>query len=267
MRKLIRTDLHIHTNLSDCGSPAATFEAVVAGGLEAGLEAIGISDHIFLPQHRERPRIARSALPRELNGMRVYVGCEADMQSPTRCAIDAEFAATLDYVMIAASHLFDPGVEREFIEQPRSMAAYMIEMMRGAIETGFAHIITHPLHVPAPGCQFADFVGAVDERAMRDVARLGAESGVAFECNPSFLRKQPEAAKRLFGWLLEEGCTLAINSDAHSPAGIGCRGAGYASEDELRALGITEERVFRIREPAARESRGRFGGPPASAGC
>jgi histidinol phosphatase-like PHP family hydrolase len=249
--KLIRTDLHIHTNLSDCGSPAATFEAVVAAGLEAKLEAIGISDHIFFPQHRERPRLARNALPRETNGMRVYVGCEADMQSPTRCAIDAEFAATLDYVMIAASHLFDPGVEREFIEQPRSMAAYMIGMMRGAIETGFADIIVHPLHVPACDYHFGDFVAAVDETAMRDVARLAAESGVAFECNPSFVRKYPDASKRLFTLLLEEGCTLALNSDAHSPAGIGCRGPGYATEGALRALGITEERVFRIEERVA----------------
>lgn len=255
MRRLIRTDLHIHTNLSDCGSPAATLDAVVAAGLEAGLEAIGISDHIFLPQHRERPVIGRQALPREVNGMRVYVGCEADMQSPTRCAIDAEFAATLDYVLIAASHLYDPGVKREFIDQPRSMAAYMVDLTRGAIETGFADVIVHPLHVPACRYDFADFVAAVEVRVLRDLARFAAESGVAFECNPTFVRRYPDAAKRLFSWLLDEGCTLAINSDAHDPGGIGCRGSGYATEDELRALGITEERVFRVEERVMRGLR------------
>ena len=252
MRKLIRTDLHIHTDLSDCGSPAATFEAVVAAGLEAKLEAIGISDHIFLPQHRERPRLARNALPREINGMHVYVGCEADMQSPTRCAIDAEFAATLDYAMISASHLYDPGVEREFIDQPRSMAAYMVDLMRGAVETGFADIIVHPLHVPACDYHFGDFVAAVDEAALRELARFAADSRVAIECNPALVRRYPEAASRLFAWLLEEGCTLALNSDAHSPAGIGCRGPAYATEDDLLALGITEDRVFRIEERVAR---------------
>lgn len=255
MRKLIRTDLHIHTHLSDCGSPAATLDAVVAAGIEAELEAIGISDHIFLPQHRERPVIARQALARDVNGMRIYVGCEADMQSPTRCAIDAEFAATLDYVMVAASHLYDPGVEREFIDEPRPMAAYMVEMMRGAIETIFADIIVHPLHVPACRFSFADFVSAVDEAALREVARLAAASSVAFECNPSFVRKYSEATKRLFSLLLEEGCTLALNSDAHDPGGIGCRGSGYATEEELRALGITEERLFRIEERVARTLR------------
>jgi histidinol phosphatase-like PHP family hydrolase len=228
---------------------------VVAAGLEAGLEAIGISDHIFLPQHRERPVIARQALPREVNGMRVYVGCEADMQSPTRCAIDAEFAATLDYVLIAASHLYDPGVKREFIDQPRSMAAYMVDLTRGAIETGFADVIVHPLHVPACRYDFADFVAAVEVRVLRDLARFAAESGVAFECNPTFARRYPDAAKRLFSWLLDEGCTLAINSDAHDPGGIGCRGSGYATEDELRALGITEERVFRVEERVMRGLR------------
>ncbi len=178
--------------------------------------------------------------------MRVYVGCEANMQSPTRCVIDAEFAATLDYVLIAATHLFDPGVEHEFPNEPRAMAAYMIEMMRSAVATGFADVVVHPFHVPQSAYTFADFVPAVDEAALRDLARFAANSGVAFECNPRFVRAHPDASKRLFPLLLEEGCTLAVNSDAHSPAGIGCRGAAFASEDNLRALGITEDRLFRI---------------------
>ena len=193
--RLIRTDFHIHTHLSDCGDRAATFDAVVAGGLEAGLEAIGISDHIIFPTDRERPGIARRALPAEVDGMRVYVGAEVDMQSPTRAAIDGEFAEGLDYVNMACSHLYDPGVEREFIDEPRSMASYMLDLMRGAIELGFVDVIVHPLHVPACRYSLADFVCAADEEAMREVVEMAAEAGVAMECNPRFLRAHRTAAE------------------------------------------------------------------------
>jgi histidinol phosphatase-like PHP family hydrolase len=246
LSRLIRTDLHVHTNLSDCGDAAATFEAVVAAGLEAELEAIGLADHIFFPNHRERAPAARRALPAEVDGMRIYVGAEVDMQSPTRAAIDAEFAERLDYVNVACSHLYDPGVVRNFIDEPRSMAAYMIELMRGAIDLGFADIIVHPLHVPACRHDFADLVTAVDHDALRGVARAAAEAGVAIECNPRFVRSAPIHAKWLFGLFLREGCKLAINSDSHHPRGIGCRGPSFATEDELRAIGITEDNVFTL---------------------
>jgi histidinol phosphatase-like PHP family hydrolase len=246
LSRLIRTDLHIHTNLSDCGDPAATFDAVVAAGLEAGLEAIGISDHIFFPNHRDRAPAARRALPAEVEGMRIYVGAEVDMQSPTRAAIEAEFAPRLDYVNVACSHLYDPGVDRDFIDEPRSMAAYMLELMRGAIDLGFTDIIVHPLHVPACQYGFADFATAVDRSELRAVARAAAAAGVAIECNPRFVRSAPIHAEWLFGLLLEEGCKLAINSDSHHPRGIGCRGPSFATEGELRAIGITEESVFTL---------------------
>jgi len=41
---------------------------------------------------------------------------------------------------------------------------------------------------------------------------------------------------------------VAINSDSHHPRGIGCRGASFATEEELRALGIGDEQVFRMEE-------------------
>lgn len=205
MSRLIQTDFHIHSHLSDCGDPAATFEAILAAGHEAELQAIGISDHIFLGRHRERPAIARSALPEEDDGLRIFVGCEADMQAPGRAAIDAEFAAGLDYVMVSASHLYDPGMEQKFTDEPRSIAAYMLELMRGAVDLGYVDIIVHPLHVPACRYSFADFVQAADHADLRSVARMAAEAGIAMECNPRFLRAAPEEAKALFGALLEEG--------------------------------------------------------------
>lgn len=255
MSRLIRTDFHIHSNLSDCGDPAASLDRIVSAGLAAGLEAIGISDHIFLPHHRERPAIARETLPRREDGMEILVGCEADMQSPVRASIDDEFAQTLDYVMVSASHLYDPGVEQEFIDEPRSMAAYILELTRGAIELGFVDIVVHPLHVPACRWSFRDLVRAAEEGEVRSMARMAAEAGVALECNPRFVKAAPTEAEWLFGLLLEEGCLLAINSDTHHPRGVGCRGSEYATEEDLRRLGISEEHLLRMEERRAQVTR------------
>lgn len=189
--------------------------------------------------------------------MRIYVGCEADMQASDRVSVDSELAAGLDYVMVSASHLYDPGVEREFIDEPRSMAAYMLDLMRGAVDLGYVDIIVHPLHVPACRYSFPDFVRAADEAEVRSFARMAAEVGVAMECNPRFLRMASEEAKWLFSIFLEESCTLSINSDAHHPAHIGCRGPQFATEEELRAIGIDEGCLFRMEESATRALRRR----------
>ncbi len=124
----------------------------------------------------------------------------------------------------------------------------MLDLMRGAIGLGYVDIITHPLHVPACRYTFGDFVAAADERSVREVAEMAAEAGVAMETNPRFLRSAPAEAARLFGLFIEMGCTVAINSDTHNPAGVGCRGPGFATEEELRAIGISEACLFRMEE-------------------
>jgi histidinol phosphatase-like PHP family hydrolase len=126
------------------------------------------------------------------------------------------------------------------------MTAYMLDLMRGAMGLGFVDIVVHPLHVPACQYSFGDFVRVADEAEVRGVARMAAETSVALECNPRFVKAAPAETKWLFGLFLEEGCLLAINSDAHHPAHVGCRGRQFATEEELRAIGIREEHVFRL---------------------
>jgi histidinol phosphatase-like PHP family hydrolase len=247
---LIRADFHVHTTYSDCADPAATPEAMVQAAQEAGLEAIGITDHIAAPINFDRPWRVRQELPAEVGGLRVYVGCEAEMHAPDRATISRELAEGLDFTVFAASHLHNIGPEVLYGLKPREMAAFMIELMRGAIETGYADIIAHPFHAPLSPYPFAEVVGAVDRDELGRTAGMAARSGVAFECNPRFLVEAPEQAEWLFTVLLGGGCKLSIASDAHHPDDVGCRGPGYATEEELREIGISEECLWRIEERA-----------------
>ena len=66
---------------------------------------------------------------------------------------------------------------------------------------------------------------------------------------PRVLKRWPDAAKWLFTRFLDTGVKLAVNSDCHHPRGVGLRGEEYATEDEMRALGVTDNVVWRIKDP------------------
>jgi len=249
LARLYRTDFHIHTYLSDCGSPEATPKAILRAAQEARLEAIGLSDHIIAPADKVRPGKLRAQVPKEVGEMRVYVGCEADVTSPTEIAIDAEFAHTLDYVMVSASHLYEPRTNHPIrAMEVRTQAAYLISTMNLAVECGFADVVVHPFIVPVGLYDFRELVAEADPEAISRLGEKAARAGVAIEFNPRVLQRWPDAAQWLFGRLLDTGVKLAVNSDTHHPRGVGCRGQEYASEEEMRAVGVTDDVVWRIED-------------------
>jgi histidinol phosphatase-like PHP family hydrolase len=221
---------------------------VVLAAQEAGLEAVGITDHVVVPAHLDRPRRVREELPGKAEGLRVYVGCEAEMRAPDEPSISPEFAAGLDFVLFSTSHLHNIGPQVLYGLGPAEMAAFMLELMKGAIETEYVDIIAHPFHAPLSPHPFAEVVGAADAEELRGTAEAAARAGVAMECNPRFLREAPEAARWLIRVFLEAECKVSIASDAHHPANIGCRGPGYATEEELQAAGIGQECLWRIED-------------------
>ncbi len=256
MGRLIRTDFHIHTNHSVCGSPEATPPAIVRAAHEAGLDAIALIDHVSTPAHFAAPMLVREELPGDLGGLRVYVGCEADMLALDKPSIPRDYAAQMDLVLFSPSHLdrLGPNV-LDGLDGP-AIAALVLDLTRTAIGTGYADIIAHPFHVPTGGCpSFGELATAVDERDLRDLLALAADTGVAMEANPRFLKADPPAATWLFRLFMEMGCKLAVNSDTHHPRGVGCRGPAFATEADLRAVGITEDHLFRIEDRVTRALR------------
>jgi histidinol phosphatase-like PHP family hydrolase len=168
------------------------------------------------------------------------------MHSRTEASISREYARQLDFVAVSATHLH--SISRDVMAHLdlHETAAFMLDLTWGAIETGFADIIAHPFHAPMCRFSFAEIVGALDRDELGQLAQAAAAEGVAVECNPRFVRAAPEQAAWLFGRFLEVGCELSIGSDAHHPDNIGCRGHRYATEDELRAIGITEACLWRL---------------------
>jgi len=251
--KLIRSDFHIHTIHSECGEPGATPWATVRAAQEAGLEAIALTDHVAFPAHFSAPKLVREQLPADLGGVRVYVGCEAEMLGRGKPSISREYAAEMDLVLFSASHLHNADPRLLHKAEPPAIASFVLDLMVGAIETGYADILAHPFHVPLCRHSFGIIASAANERDLRDALAMTAEAGVAMETNPRFLRQEPAEAAWLFRLFMEMGCKVAINSDTHHPSGVGCRGPKFATEAELRAIGISEEHLFSIEERRTRQ--------------
>ncbi len=257
LSRLYRTDFHVHTNLSDCGAPEATPKALLKAGRAAGLEAIGFADHVFLPAHRERSARLRKMAPKQFGDMRVYVGCEADVLSPTQLAIDEEFALTLDYVLVAASHLYEPRAFHP-VEgmNAQTMADYLLATMNLAVDSGLCDILVHPFVVPISLFRFEELVAVADPDGISRLGEKAARAGVAMEYNPRVLRLYPEAARWLYGRLLETGVKVAINSDTHFPGGVGFHEKNHATREEMLAEGIPEEQLWGIRDRVSAGRRG-----------
>jgi histidinol phosphatase-like PHP family hydrolase len=245
MPGLLTADYHTHSCFSDGGAqPESTPMSLVEAAQAAGLEALGITDHVNSPADWPLPGLVRQQVPTCYQGVRVYVGCEAEMHAPDELTIGPELAAELDYVIVSASHLYNPGVRLPpDLDAPR-MAAYILELMNGAIASGLADIISHPFGVPWSEIKFPELAEAVDRDDLMRTAESAASRGVAFELNPAFVTWVPDLAGWLFSRFLEAGAKLSIGSDAHVPGPVGCRGSEFATEEQLRAIGMTEDRLW-----------------------
>ncbi len=228
--------------------------AVVRAAEDAALEAIAITDHVEQQGDYGITRLVRDDLRDYTGDLPVYVGCEAAMDGRRRPSISRDYATEMDLVLFSPSHLDRViGVDAARGLRAAKMATMILDLTRDAIETGYADIIAHPFHVPVSGCPaFGEIAAAAKERDLRDMLTMAAQAGVAMETNPRFLRQDPMAAMWLFRLFIEMGCKVAVNSDTHHPSGVGCRGERFATEAELRAIGISEEHLFRIEDRAGR---------------
>ena len=219
------------------------------------MDAIGITDHVFSSSDLLKPTLLRSRVPRTVGELGVYVGCEAEMHGPTEPTIGPCRARRLAFVVMAASHLYFLG-ERALDElSAPAMADLILNLMEGALALGYVDILAHPFRVNDCRFGFSDLVEAVDRDALMRMAEKAAKAGVAMECNPRFLREGPEAAAWLFRSFLGAGCKLSIGSDAHWLVDVGCNTSEFATEGELRAMGLSEDSLWTIRDAVRRKSR------------
>lgn len=263
---LIDHDLHVHTYLSDCCGDKANHRPakILAVAEDMGLCTLGFADHVwanpdiepsgwYRPQDESQVLRLREDLASVSTGVRVLVGCEADMTAPGKFGITPEFAETLDFVLLACSHFHMRGfVEQPASDTPRDVAAHTMKFFVSAVESGLATAIPHPFMPGGYQSRFDDVVAAISGPEFLDAFGRAAEKGVAIEITTSFLPPEPEHPEQSAAWSIETpmrflelakraGCRFTFATDAHNLAAL----EGLRKLDLfVDALGLTEENVL-----------------------
>ena len=208
-----RGDLHCHTTESDgIGSIAEMAEAAKA----LGYKFLAITDHSKgqaqangldakrLLKHIEAIHAAND----QIKGIELLAGSEVDILADGSLDYEDEVLAELDWV-VASPHAA--------LRQDTEKAT---ERLLKAIDNPYVNVIGHPTGrlINARAGLPLDF-GRIFEAA--------AKTGTALEINASYQRLDLSAENAKAA--VAVGCMLSINTDAHSPDGLGKLSGGLAN--------------------------------------
>jgi DNA polymerase (family 10) len=231
----IRGDLHDHTDWSD---GTRTIEEMARAAAQRGRAYLSISDHSRgravangLSVERLRDQIAQVKAARDAYGVRLLCSSEVDIRTDGSMDFPDDVLAELDIVVASIHSAFTGSKEKQ------------TERLLRAIRNPYVNIIGHPTGALLEARAAYEFDVDV-------VFRAAAETGTALEINsnPARLDLNADLARRA----RELGCTLAIDTDAHSTDmldhmffGVGtARKAGVTKADVLNARPVEDVLAF-----------------------
>ena len=208
----LRGDLHMHTTATDGRADA---ETMAVAARDAGLEYIAITDHsraIAMANGLDEARAlehARSvrALNARLEGITVLAGIECDIRADGSMDLADDCLAGLDIVIASVHSAFSQD------------AGQMTDRLLRAISCPWVDVLGHP----------TGRLILKREPYAFDVERVfaaAAAAGVALEINSQVDRLDLDDVHARLAH--ERGVKLVIDSDAHSPAGLGATRWGVA---------------------------------------
>lgn len=223
----IRGDLHDHTDWSD-GS--RTIEEMARAAAQRGRSYLSISDHsrgravangLSIDRLREQVALIKSV--RDAYGVRLLCSSEVDIRADGSMDFPDDVLAELDIVVASIHSAFTGSKEKQ------------TERLIRAIRNPYVNVIGHPTGALLE--QRAAYEFDVDA-----VFRAAAETGTALEinANPARLDLDANLARRA----RELGCTLSIDTDAHSTDMLDDMFYGVGT---ARKAGLTKENVLNAR--------------------
>lgn len=197
-------DMHMHTIMS--GHAYGTIREMAQAASEKGLKVIGITEHgPGIPGTCDPFYFLNfEVIPRILNGVEVYHGCEINVLNDGTLSLDQKYIDKLDYAIcgIHVQCYQDAGKEKN--------TDHIISCMKNEK----VRIVSHP----------------DDDHTPLDYERLvkaAKKYHVALEVNNSSIIKKDrrlhvlENYRTMLEWCKKEKVNIILNSDAHDPSAVG----------------------------------------------
>ena len=265
MEKLCFSDLHVHTNLSLCAPKDTTVASFLPLCEQDGTRILGISNHLYAPKRLSCTYPENLAYALKIKeevaaltpqtSVKILIGCEVETFYGQPPGLNREDAATFDYLLLAASHIFNfPGEYQHLdLTTPEKVKKLLIEQFIRAclLEYDKPVGICHPLYPIC--CPFEqEVMDSFTDSEYETCFSLAAERNVSIEIHACFsrggTRLDESGLSPSYLHLLEVakdcGCKFHFGSDAHAPGGF----LEIHKKLELAAkrLGITQEDLWEV---------------------
>lgn len=230
LRRLLRGDLHTHSNWSDGGSP---IEVMGLAAKELGHDYIALTDHSprltvangLSPERLRSQLDVLDSINEQLAPFRILSGIEVDILDDGSLDQEPELLDRLD-VVVASVH-----------SKLRMSAEPMTERMINAVRNPHTNILGH--------CTGRIVVGRGRPQSEFDAAAVFTacrENNVAVEINSRPERLDPPMD--LLRQAVEIGCLFSIDTDAHAPGQLEWQENGCTRAIDA---GVLPERIVNTR--------------------
>lgn len=265
IKKLCRADLHIHTNRSRCSPRETTVSAYLPYCKGEGIKTIGISNHIYKPsvlgvKYPENINYALSVREeidaiQNKTDVKILLGCEVETFHSQDVGVSVADARAFDYVLLAASHIFNWKHEYDGFDlsTPEAVKKILIENFVRACEVEYDVPvgICHPLYPIM--CPFEyDVVRSFTDEELEDCFTLAAQKRRSIEIHACLSRNgtplDDEGISPSYVHFLEVakkcGCKFHFGADIHVPSHFS--GSHEKLEIAARRVGITEDDLWEL---------------------
>ena len=227
MRRLLRGDLHSHSDWSD---GLTSIDLMVDAARSLGHEYLALTDHS--PRLRVANGLAADRLREQMalvrgfhgDGFTLLTGIEVDILEDGALDQDPELLDELD-VVVASAH-----------SKLRMDRGPMTRRLVAAVSDARVDVLGHVTGRLVEGSRGTRPPSQFDARAVFEAC---SEHGTAVEINSRPERQDPP--DELITRALEVGCLFAVDSDAHAPGQLSLLDHGAARAERL---GVPPERII-----------------------
>lgn len=217
----LQYDFHVHTRHSPCANNDMSPTAIVRMAKANGTKYLGMTDHLCSFTDPTVLTYARAECPPSNGSPEIFFGCEVDVLSVGSTCLDNVRRPSLDYIVLAASHFYNPGVARPASEDPKAVGRHFLEMFHYAATVDYADVIAHPFYV-MPDTYDVNSIYTLTDNDLKPAVESAAANGVAVEISRRAVTPDHiEFMGRFYRLCKDAGVKFAIGTDSHSLSAVG----------------------------------------------